>query len=59
MTRGIPDTLATLAGDRSGATAVVIGLTMTVLLGFVGLAVDAGVWYADRRSAQGAADSAA
>ena len=38
---------------------MVIGLTMTALLGFVGLAVDVGVWYADRRLAQGAADSAA
>ena len=56
MTRAVA---AALARDRSGATAVVIGLTMTALLGFVGLAVDVGVWYADRRAAQGAADSAA
>ena len=50
---------AGLARDRSGATAVVIGVTMTALLGFAGLAVDAGVWYADRRHAQAASDSAA
>jgi Flp pilus assembly protein TadG len=45
--------------DESGATAIVIGLSMTGLLGFAGMAVDVGVWYADKRAAQGAADSAA
>lgn len=55
--RGYP--LRALPGDRSGATAVVIGLTMTALMGFAGLAVDVGLWYADKRAAQGAADSAA
>ena len=48
-----------LLRDESGATAVVIGLSMTALLGFAGMAVDVGVWYADKRAAQGAADSAA
>jgi len=48
-----------LASDQSGATAVVIGLSITAMLGFAGLAVDAGVWYTDKRAAQGAADSAA
>lgn len=45
--------------DTNGASAVLIGLSMTVLMGFAGLAVDAGVWYADKRNAQGAADAAA
>jgi Flp pilus assembly protein TadG len=45
--------------DTDGASAVLIGLSMTVLMGFAGLAVDAGVWYGDKRNAQGAADAAA
>jgi len=48
-----------LVRDEAGVTAVVIGLSMTVLMGFAGLAVDMGIWYSDRRAAQGAADSAA
>ena len=52
-------TLARFARDDSGASAVVIALCMTVLMGFAGMAVDVGVWYADKRSAQGAADAAA
>jgi hypothetical protein len=50
--------LGKIADDRSGATAVVVALCMVPLMGFAGLAVDAGLWYGDRRAAQGAADSA-
>lgn len=55
----LPRSPLDLATDRSGATAVVIGLSMTAMLGVAGMAVDTGVWYADKRAAQGAADSAA
>jgi Flp pilus assembly protein TadG len=48
-----------LLRDESGATAVVFGLCMTALMGFAGMAIDVGLWYADRRAVQGAADSAA
>jgi Flp pilus assembly protein TadG len=48
-----------LVADCSGASAVVVGLSMTALLGFAGMAVDASVWYTDKISAQGAADAAA
>ena len=48
-----------LLRDESGATAVVIGLSMTALMGFAGMGVDIGVWYSDKRAAQAAADSAA
>jgi hypothetical protein len=48
-----------LARDKAGVTAVVIGLSMTALMGFAGLAVDVGLWYNDARTAQGAVDSAA
>lgn len=45
--------------DRSGATAVILAISMTALMGAAGLAIDLGLWYTDRRAAQGAADSAA
>jgi Putative Flp pilus-assembly TadE/G-like len=46
-------------GDRSGAVLIYTALALAVLLGFGGLAVDAGMWYATKRSAQTAADAAA
>jgi hypothetical protein len=51
--------ISRLARDESGVTAVIVGLSMTVLMGAAGLAVDVGLWYNDKRIAQGAADSAA
>jgi Flp pilus assembly protein TadG len=51
--------LSRFADDQRGVSAIVVGLSLSVILGFAGLAVDVGLWYADRRDAQGAADSAA
>jgi len=51
--------LGRLARDQSGATAVVIAICMTVLMGFAGMAIDAVHWYADRRLSQNTADAAA
>lgn len=48
-----------LARDRSGASAIIVALSMVAVLGFVGLGIDAGGGYLARRSAQNAADSAA
>jgi uncharacterized membrane protein len=48
-----------LLRDRSGATAIFAALTMTTVVGFVGLGVDVGLWYHSARIAQAAADSAA
>ncbi|MDB5480329.1 MAG: hypothetical protein JWO83_1382 [Caulobacteraceae bacterium] len=48
-----------LLDDEAGVSAVAVGLCLTAMLGFAGMAVDVGVWYADKRAAQGAADSAA
>jgi hypothetical protein len=45
--------------DSSGAVLIYTGLIVAVLLGFGGLAVDAGMWYATKRSVQSAADAAA
>ncbi|MDE2355348.1 MAG: hypothetical protein KGL69_01200 [Alphaproteobacteria bacterium] len=50
---------ARLAQDESGVSAVVVGLCLSAMLGAAGLAVDVGLWYMDRRHAQGAVDSAA
>jgi putative Flp pilus-assembly TadE/G-like protein len=46
-------------GDDSGATAVVIGLALTGILGFAGLGTEAAMWYFVKRDMQSAADAAA
>ncbi|WP_395671092.1 pilus assembly protein TadG-related protein [Phenylobacterium sp.] len=51
--------ISDLVHDRSGASAITVGVSMVALLGLVGLGVDAGGWYNLRRQAQHAADSAA
>jgi Flp pilus assembly protein TadG len=59
MARRLAPSLRRMADDRSGATALVTGLLLTVVLGFVAFGVDMGGAYAARRAAQNAADSAA
>ncbi|HEV2530410.1 pilus assembly protein TadG-related protein [Phenylobacterium sp.] len=51
--------IAALAKDRSGVTALVTGLLLTLGLGFTAAAIDLGAAYSAHRSAQNAADSAA
>jgi hypothetical protein len=51
--------VARLRADRSGATATVFAVSAIVIMGFVGLATEAGSWYLGRRDAQLAADAAA
>jgi len=53
------DLLRRFANDRAGVSAVLVGLCLSLMLGASGLAVDVGLWYSDRRAAQGAADAAA
>jgi hypothetical protein len=48
-----------IARDEAGVTAVVMGVGISILMGGAAMAVDVGLWYADQRNAQGAADSAA
>jgi Flp pilus assembly protein TadG len=50
--------LARLIDDRSGATMVIVGLALPVLLGFAALGIEVGIWYETKRTMQGAADSA-
>ncbi|MDP9266048.1 MAG: pilus assembly protein TadG-related protein [Chloroflexota bacterium] len=45
--------------DESGQVAVLVALLFTVLVGFAGLAIDAGRFYAERRNLQNAVDAAA
>jgi Flp pilus assembly protein TadG len=48
-----------LVRDGSGATAVITGFAITVIIGFEGLGVDVANWEVTRCSVQGAADQAA
>jgi Flp pilus assembly protein TadG len=50
---------ARLLGDRAGATAVIIALALSAIVGFAGLGTETASWYFIKRSMQGAADSAA
>jgi len=45
--------------DSAGALAIYSALLAPVVLGFAGLGIDIGLWYANVRSAQSAADSSA
>jgi len=45
--------------DTRGATVVLVALTISVLIGFVGLGVETGLWYTIQRQNQTAADFAA
>src|SRR5215207_7728816 len=51
--------LRRLASDRSGVTAIVTGIGLTMLLGFAGAAVDVAYWLNSTRGLQSAADQAA
>lgn len=46
-------------GDRRGASAVLFGLALPVLIGFLGLGVETSFWYLEKRKLQEAADSGA
>jgi len=48
-----------LGKDEGGAVAVIACLALVGVIGFVGLAVDAGLWYRTTRAMQNAADAAA
>ena len=45
--------------DQSGNYAIVMGLTLPLLVGSVGLGTEVGLWYHKHRNVQGAADTAA
>jgi Flp pilus assembly protein TadG len=45
--------------DPGGATAVILALALTVIIGFAGLGTEVASWYLIKRTMQGAADTAA
>jgi Flp pilus assembly protein TadG len=45
--------------DTYGGAMIYIGLSLPVLLGFSGMAVDGSIWFANKRSMQASADAAA
>jgi Flp pilus assembly protein TadG len=51
--------LGRLLRDKRGVSAVFVALAATVLIGFVALGVEVGLWYAIQRQDQSAADAAA
>jgi Flp pilus assembly pilin Flp len=51
--------LRRLRRDDGGATAIMTALALTMLVGFVGLGTEVGMWYAERRAMQTASDAAA
>jgi Flp pilus assembly protein TadG len=54
-----PPRFRSLLADRRGSTAAMFAAGIVGLFGAFALATDAGVWYAQRRGAQNAADTAA
>lgn len=52
-------TLRGMHADQAGQSVVVVALAFTLLLGFAGLAIDGGRYYAERRFLQSAVDAAA
>ncbi|HJR20597.1 MAG TPA: TadE/TadG family type IV pilus assembly protein [Dongiaceae bacterium] len=51
--------LRRIARDQRGATAITTALVSVVLIGFVGLGTEVGMWYSERRAMQTASDAAA
>jgi hypothetical protein len=57
--RIVADLLRGIRRDQRGATAITTALVLLVLVGFVGLGTEVGMWYAERRAMQNASDAAA
>lgn len=51
--------LKMFAHSDSGAIAILFALMLPIIIGFVGLGVDAGMWFKEKRSMQTATDAAA
>ena len=47
------------AGDTHGGVMAYMGIMLPVMLGIAGLALDGSLWYAQKRSVQAIADTAA
>lgn len=53
------NTLEFFIQSDKGATAIIVGLLLVVLIGFSALAIDVGLWYSQKRKLQLTADTAA
>jgi Flp pilus assembly protein TadG len=59
MTRRFRTFWTDLLGDRSGGILIYAAIVAPVIIGMAGLSIDVGLWYAQKRLIQSAADSAA
>ena len=59
LSRFCLESRGSLRRDQGGATAIITAIAIAMLVGFVGLGTEVGMWYAERRSLQTAADAAA
>jgi Putative Flp pilus-assembly TadE/G-like len=59
LLRSLKRAVDDFAHDRSGAAAVTIAITFTLMVGCAALGTEVAEWYSVRRTMQGAADSAA
>ena len=59
MTKQLRHRLDHLSSDTSGGSAIILALSLPIVIGGIGLAVDVGLWYQTERRLQGAADMAA
>src|SRR6266852_895798 len=50
--------IAAVAADRSGSSAVILALSLSGIIGTVGLGTEVAAWYMTRQAMQGAADAA-
>jgi Flp pilus assembly protein TadG len=55
----VPPILARFWRDQGGAVAVAVAILLPVLIGFAGIGVEVGLWFAVQRQNQSAADAAA
>jgi Flp pilus assembly protein TadG len=59
FTHWLPSAITRLWHDERGVSAIMVAVSLTVLIGFAGLGVETGLWYAIKRQNQSAADAAA
>jgi len=55
----VPPIWARFSRDRRGAVAVAVAMLLPILIGFAGIGIEVGLWFAIQRQNQSAADAAA
>ena len=59
LARSLIRGLRRLSADRTGGTTIMLALSLPLVVGALGVGVDTGVWYMEKRSLQQMADAAA